>query len=68
MARFSVRVMRTDTYYDYVEVDASSMGDAFDQVNDMLDDGGWDGVFSGDGHFQECNYWVADVELRDVEI
>ncbi len=65
MKTFRVRVERTETYSDYIEVEAESAEEAMKEIQDDLDNEGWDAVFDDDGDYEEC---VSDaVSAEEVE-
>lgn len=62
MPKYRVEVVRTEYYYDYVDVKADSEREAKEKITTILHEYGWDGVFDGaDGEYEDCVSTVNDV-------
>jgi hypothetical protein len=64
---FTVKVERTDVYTAEVDVAAETAQEAAAIVDAKLEEDGWDGVFDGDGDYEECISEILCVKFTTID-
>ena len=64
MPKFLVTVGRRDLFTQELKVTAKSEADAIEQIEQRLEDEGWDEMFGDEGDYQECFYEVDAATIK----